>query len=244
MMLLKTSTMKQSSSAAFVFWRTGLEKYGVLRVSFDIENEDIDVAAELVAIHHLLFIKQVFNRVPGMGSSYLLRVSRGALRKLALGKSDKIFAKRYAKFLSGSGPMKGVEIQVEAAETFNPADYPEIEEISIQHERYHTHDEVEVSHFGKLIITAHAVQRYIERSRDESMRFPRQSLVKRLRNPRLKQMVLDESVAQQKKKKYGADNQAEIWGHESEALKFVVIKDKKTGKNFLATVFNRTEQYW
>lgn len=243
MMRLKTSTMKQSSSAVFVFWRTGLEKYGVLRVSFDIENEDIDVAAELVAIHHLLFVKQVFNRVPGLGSSYSLRVSRGALRKLALGKSDKIFAKRYAKFL-GSGPMKGVEIQVEAAEIFNPADCPDIEEIRIQHDRYHTHDEVEVSHFGKLIITAHAVQRYAERSSDESMRFPRQSLVKRLRNPRLKQLVLDESVAQQKKKKYGIENQAEIWGHESEALKFVVLKDKKTGQNVLATVFSRSGEYW
>ncbi|TFI40171.1 hypothetical protein E4O93_24370 [Diaphorobacter sp. DS2] len=244
MMWLKTSTIKQSSSAAFVFWRTGVEKCGLIRVSFDIENEDIDVAAELAAIHHLIFVKQVFKRVPISGGPYSLRVSRGAVRKLAHGKSDKFFARRYAKFLTAHHQFSGAEILVQEPEAFDPTDHREIEEIRIQHQRYSTRDELDTPLFGKLIITSHALRRFVERSSSSAMKFPRYSLGKRLSNPNLKKLTLDQAVAAHKQRKYGADRQAEVWGHHSETLKFVVIKDRATGQNVLATVFNRAEQYW
>lgn len=244
MMQMRTSTLKQSSSAAFVFWRTGLEKFGVIRVSFDIENDDIDLAAELVAIHHLLFQKQVFNRIPSSGSPYTLTVSRGAIKKLALDKSEKIFAKRYAKFLMQNGAMHGSNLQVKPPENFTVADFLEVEEIYIEHERFHIVDEVEIPNFGSVVVTSHAVARFAQRTENPDVKNPRASLIKCLKNPNLKRLEMSESVIQHKKKKYGADSHSEVWGHESAIVKFLVVKDKITGKNVLATVFSRSEQYW
>ena len=244
MMQMRTSTIKQSSSAAFVFWRTGLEKFGVLHVSFDVENDEIDIAAELIAIHHLLFEKKIFNRIPSSGSPYALTVSRGAIKKLALDKSEKLFPKRYAKFLSGNGVMKGASIRVQPAENFNVVDFQDIETIKIEHERFHFVDEIETPNFGSVVITSHAIERFAQRTENPDVKNPRVSLIKCLCNPSLKRLDMGEAVLKHKKMKYGADNMSEVWGHESAVVKFLVIKDKITGKNVLATVFSRSEKYW
>lgn len=216
----------------------------MLRVEFDVQDEDIDVAAELVAIHHLVFKRQVFDRIPNTGKPFIFKVSRGAVRKLALGKSDKSFARRYAKFLTGTNPLSDTEILVEEPEEFDPATVSDIETIRVEHEAYHTKDEIETPAFGRLVITSHAVLRFAERSADQGIKRPRASLARRLVNPNLKRFELNAAVKRHKDSKYGSGREAEIWGHESEALKFVIVKDQATGQSVLTTVFSRTEEYW
>lgn len=213
-------------------------------MSFDVANDDIDIAAELVAIHHLLFEKKIFNRIPSSGAPYTLTVSRGAIKKLALGKSEKIFPKRYAKFLSGNGVMKGASIRVQTAEHFDVANFQNIETINIEHEQYHLVDEIETPNFGTVVLTSHAIERFSERTENPDVKNPRASLIKCLCNPGLKRLDMGEAVLKHKKIKYGADNLSEVWGHESAVVKFLVVKDKITGKNVLATVFSRSEKYW
>ena len=90
MMILTTVSEKVSETEARVFWRVGTKKKGILDVTLDFAHEESALLGELVAIQHLLFAKKVLDREPGSGQGYKLVVSKGAIRKLALGKSSRL----------------------------------------------------------------------------------------------------------------------------------------------------------
>ncbi|WP_446667976.1 hypothetical protein, partial [Klebsiella pneumoniae] len=108
MMTLTTVSKKTSNNSALVFWRVGTKRKGILDVRIDFDNEEADLLAELVAIRYLALDKQVFCREPGAGAGYKLVVSKGAIKKLALGKSTKEFAFKFAACLTGR--LKGATI--------------------------------------------------------------------------------------------------------------------------------------
>ncbi|MEW5137376.1 hypothetical protein AB1Y39_09335 [Escherichia coli] len=108
MMTLTTVSKKTSNNSALVFWRVGTKRKGILDVHIDFDHEEADLLAELVAIRYLALDKQVFCREPGAGAGYKLVVSKGAIKKLALGKSTKAFAFKFAACLTGRLP--GVKI--------------------------------------------------------------------------------------------------------------------------------------
>ncbi|MFD2016686.1 hypothetical protein ACFSJQ_16140 [Vibrio olivae] len=92
MMTLTTVSEQLSSTQSRVFWRVGTQRKGILNVTLDFENDDSALLCELCAIRHLLIESQVFGRVPGTGKGYKLVVSKGAIKKLARGRSDKKYA--------------------------------------------------------------------------------------------------------------------------------------------------------
>ncbi|EDR1414855.1 hypothetical protein C3863_005003, partial [Salmonella enterica subsp. enterica serovar Dublin] len=110
MMTLTTVSKKTSNNSALVFWRVGTKRKGILDVHIDFDHEEADLLAELVAIRYLALDKQVFCREPGAGAGYKLVVSKGAIKKLALGKSTKAFAFKFAACLTGR--LKGATIEV------------------------------------------------------------------------------------------------------------------------------------
>ena len=111
MMTLTTVAKKTSNNSALVFWRVGTKRKGILDVRTDFEHEESDLLAELIAIRYLALDKQVFCHMePGAGAGYKLVVSKGAIKKLALGKSSKAFAAKFASFLTGR--MQGATIEV------------------------------------------------------------------------------------------------------------------------------------
>ena len=101
MMTLTTVSKKTSNNSALVFWRVGTKRKGILDVRINSDHEEADLLAEIVAIRYLALDKQVFCREPGAGSGYKLVVSKGAIKKLALGKSSKKFAFKFATCLTG-----------------------------------------------------------------------------------------------------------------------------------------------
>ncbi|MDF5237657.1 hypothetical protein P3669_24540, partial [Vibrio parahaemolyticus] len=116
MMILTTLSEKLDDQTSRVFWRVGTKRSGILDVKIDFSHEDSDLISELSAIQYLLFEEKVMGREPGSGSGYKLVVSKGAIKKLARGKSTKKHAQKFAAFLQNR--MAGVQIEVSQSREF------------------------------------------------------------------------------------------------------------------------------
>lgn len=238
MMILTTLSEKVSDTQARVFWRVGTKKRGILDVTLDFAHEESALLGELVAMQHLLFDRKVFDREPGSGSGYKLVVSKGAIRKLALAKSSKKFAVKFAGFLTNR--MKGVSIEVSQDYEFMPtAEDCEPEELGGERSIYaKTFDEVDTPAMGRILVTQHAVEQYQERITSGSPTKPWASLVGRLKNPELRIVRLDPKVVKHKLRKYGRVD--EFWGHPTSSFRYVVRREDN-GDGVLVTVFERGE---
>lgn len=123
MMALTTRTKKLTNNTVEVAQKTGDSLQGILTVTLhdrSIANE-IVVAAELAAIYHLLYERNVFNRTEIEfslgGAGFKLNISRGAIKKLLKSEHNKTLepSKKalwsYAAFLKYR--LDGVNIVVE-----------------------------------------------------------------------------------------------------------------------------------
>lgn len=250
MMTLTTVSKKISDKNVLVYWRVGTKRKGVLDVRMDFSSEDQEVIAELIAIRHLIMNKKVFCCTPTSGIGLRLVVSKGAIRKITQGRSDKVFASRFASLLTGR--MEGIIIEVSRNMEFMPdeadADYPMlVEALDASAKDFSSpYEVIETPSIGTLSVTRHAVKRYKERvssvTGDEIMHRPWASLFSRLRNPDLEISPLDDKVIRHKMRRYGANNKVEIWSHPTDKLRYtVVIRPDNT--KILVTVFERNQQY-
>lgn len=240
MMILTTISEKVSDTQARVFWRVGTKKHGILDVTLDFANEESALLGELVAMQHLLFNKKVFDREPGSGNGYKLVVSKGAIRKLALEKSTKKFAVKFAGFLTNR--MKGVNIEVSQNYEFMPTvDECEPEQLGGERSVYaKTFDAVDTPAMGRVLVTQHAVEQYQERITSGSPKKPWASLVGRLKHPELRIQPLDKKVLAHKARKYGRSDNVEAWGHPTSSFTYLVIRNEND-ERVLVTVFEREE---
>ncbi|MFC6674008.1 hypothetical protein [Marinobacterium aestuariivivens] len=240
MMTLTTISEKKSDTEARVFWRAGTKKRGILDVTLDFAHADSALIAELVALQHLLFDRKVFDREPGAGAGYKLVVSKGAIRKLALGKSNKAYATKFAAFLSNR--MKGVTIEVsQDYEFMAKPDEVEPELLGGEREVYaNTYDAIETPAMGRVLVTQHAVEQYQARITSGSPKKPWASLVGRLMHPELRMMKVDEKVLRHKARKYGRSDNVEFWGHPTSVFVYQVLREDN-GDRVLVTVFERSE---
>lgn len=236
MMRLTTHCQAIEQGVHRVYWRTGLVNAGVLDVHLDFETDDPSLAAEIVAIRHLLFSKKVFDRAPMKGQGYKLYVSQGAIKKLVLGKSSKVHLSRFAAFLSGR--MKGVEIEVRKSTKDMPSEADVTpEQIIISYDAAVSHEILETPAMGTVLITKHAIEQYDKRNSSGDTDKPFSSLVKRLSNAELKRYDLPEAVLKHKARKYGTAENVEVWRHPTSDVNFVVLRER--GQRVLVTVFER-----
>ncbi|EGQ7833876.1 hypothetical protein V9789_002750 [Vibrio vulnificus] len=228
MMTLTTFSEKQTDSKAYVYWRVGTKRGGILDVTLGLEHSDSALIAELYAIQHLLFVELVFGREPGSGNGYCLTVSKGAIKKLALGRSDKKYAYKYSVFLRNR--MAGVTIEVSQSKDFLPVLNDSLTEVL-------TVDSTDIASevhsintptMGQLKITKHAVEQYVSRLSSGKPKNPWLSLVKRLQHPRLCRSLLTDKVRQHKVRKYGTADNIEEWRHPDDEFRFLVLKDGDT----------------
>lgn len=241
MMTLTTVSQKTSNSSALVFWRVGTKRKGILDVHIDFEHEESDLLAELIAIRYLALDKQVFCREPGAGAGYKLVVSKGAIKKLALGKSSKQFATKFAASLTGR--LKGVSIEVSQSMEFmeEPA-IDNIELLDADKQVYtQTYDEISTPAIGAVLVTQHAVEQYQARITSGDPKKPWASLVGRLQHPELQVQPFDEKVARHKARKYGRVDNVEVWGHRDSKFKYLMVINDDNKKRVLVTVFERNE---
>lgn len=238
-MILTTISERVSDSQARIFWHVGAKKKGIIDVIMDFSSEDAALVGELTVIRHLLFECEVFGRVPGAGSGYKLIVSKGAIKKLALGKSDKQYAKKFSNFMEGR--MKGVKIEVSQSREFMPTledCHPEHLTISKQ-DAIFTSNEVDTPALGRVIITYHAVEQYKKRLTSGDPKKPWASLASRLQHPELQLQPLSDKVIQHKKVKYGRSDNIEVWSHPSSSFHYLCIREGNIRS--LVTVFSRSK---
>lgn len=237
MMILTTLSEKTSPTQARVLWRTGSRRYGVLEVTLEEGHDESDLLAELAAIKHLLFDRQVFDRAPVSARGYKLVVSKGAIKKLALGRSTKRFAQQYAVPLTTR--LEGIDIEVSQSRAWLPAEEElPVEPLYVQKGFTRDYDMIETPSMGKVLVTHHAVEQYMERVVGNGAKDPRLSLQMRLMNPELEQVPLDAKVLRHKEAKYGRADNVQIWGHPSSSTRFVVLRENPD-HGVLVTVFRR-----
>lgn len=63
-----------------------------------------------------------------------------------------------------------------------------------------------------MVITEHAVDRYVQYHSAADMKNPWASLINRMQHEDLHKIPLDPRVIEHKRRKYGPDNEVEIWG--------------------------------
>lgn len=238
MMILTTSTQPSSGLVTRVQWKTGMRNSGTVEVMLADATEDAEVMAELVAIKYLLFDMKVFDRVPMSAKGYKLVVSRGAIKKLAQGRSDKQHLKRHAYILSTT--LKGIAIEVaHRADWVTEQTHENVERIDESAIRIRNHDIVDTPVMGKVLITQHAVDQYQTRSPSEAPSVPRATLIKRITHPDLVNFALDERVLAHKARRYGRSDNVEVWGHETSTTRFLTVRDEEEGIRTLVTVYRR-----
>lgn len=240
MMILHTLSEKISDTQTRVYWRVGTKRKGILDVTQASAHEDSALIGELIALQHLLFEKVVFtgSKGPGSGIGYKLVVSKGAIKKLATGRSDKKYAMKFAAFLTSR--MKGVAIEVSQKREFMPT----LEEcepellVDANEKNSSTFDQIETPAMGTILVTQHAVDQYEARITSGSPKRPWASLVSRLMHPEMRQITLPPKVQAHKIRKYGQLD--EFWSHPTSRFQFVVTRNQD-GKGTLVTVVERDE---
>lgn len=239
MMKLTTASSTVGPNMCRVRWATGTKHFGIIDIRFQEELPDLEIAGELTAIRHLLFRAKVFNRDVISGNGIQLNVSKGAIKKLFLGRSTKKHLLDISYFLR----VRLTEITVEVAKDspFLPADDKcepiEIKPFQINYEPIITMNLVPVH------ITDHARRRYkmyIERANNDenSLKNPLKSLIDRLSNKSLVRETLPDRVLKHKLKKYKIDF-AEFWTHPSSKMHYVIVNDPANDMKILVTVFIR-----
>lgn len=220
-----------------VFWRVG-GRIGVVDIvmATKLDISDPTTAAELRAIQYILSDKEAMgaNRT---GKGIILDVSRGAVRKLKLGTSNKADLTPYATFLNTR--YHEVSIEVSKKASWVPASLVEITEhdqIQVDGPRP---ESVDTPRMGRVVVTKHAIEQYENRFSEGELSRTWVSLTKRLQNPELAQIILPPRVLKHKLISY-RDNAATIWRHPDGTLHFAVV-DGPNGTKVLVTVFYRTE---
>jgi hypothetical protein len=145
-----------------VYWRTGLSRKGVVRVSVTapgLDDRERVVAAELSALRHLLEDRNVCGHNKA-GKGLEVFVSLGAIRKLLLAIAGSAALAPYAQFLRTR--FLGAKVNVENRDLDWADAACEQDEESLVVDAP-VHATIEVGGFGRVELTPHALERYTER---------------------------------------------------------------------------------
>lgn len=242
---LTTLSTKLTGASAVVEWWLSDNKCGRFHVNLPTPSESTDVIAELCVIRHLIFERMIFGQPIYAGKGVVLEVSKGAIKKLVTGKSTKKDAERFAKFIPLF--LSGCVIRTHNKKSIL-TDCALVDDEKLDVDLVHyglAQIVVETPAIGDVTITAHSIERYQDRVIAESGEclYPLPSLIKRLANPENKKQVVPISVQEHKTRKYGEQDEFEVWKHPTATLNFGIIRNKQTGKRTLVTTYIRKEKY-
>lgn len=141
-----------------VYWMTGLVQKGLVRTTVTLQD-DCRIAAELSTLQYLLETKNVCGHNKA-GAGLRLWVSCGAILKLLKQESDKFYLSPYANFLKTRFLGLEIEVQKKKVDWADELCNRQVDEIRVVTP---TMTVIEVAGVGRVELTAHAVDRYIER---------------------------------------------------------------------------------
>ncbi|MCR9670104.1 hypothetical protein [Vibrio parahaemolyticus] len=220
-MMVLTLLSKQIDDKYTVYWKTGLRRGGELKVDLGEQYDKLPeqqkpIAAELYAIHHLLSVKEVMgsNR---SGNGLQIRVSKGAIKKLQKQRSTQHSLYSLTRFLLTR--YQEAQISVEKRDDWLSHSF---EEYSVDNVSVRDIDEViNVPNIGPVVVTRHALERFVERLSNGVPKHPWKALCLKLQCSALTKAQLPERVTIQKAKKYAQE--AEFWQHLGSKMHFVMI---------------------
>lgn len=234
MMILRTGILSTSLECVSVAWSTGLKKNGVVNVHFPTPQASNDLLAEFVAIRHLLFKAQVFDRLPITGEGHAFEFSSMKPYLIVAGARKTKNIVPFARFLWSdmTGAKFDVNLDTEWHDLVSkgPA-------VDIEFDHYNDAGLITFTtpSFGKIQVSPHAVQRYTERSAD-FMKAPRRSLMRFILKPGFKKTSMPESVKNHKQFRYGPHDPVETWIYPGSNNYFLfVLKDSY---KVLVTIYN------
>lgn len=196
---LRLYASETSPRSARVRWSVGVKNNGVLSVEFSEHTADLEAAAELAAMRYLLVQKGVTGTEISSGKGLVIEVSKGAVRKLWLGKSSKRHLTKYGSFLRTQLEAAEVHVAKSPHATIPSESAPVTDTLVVSPMRY---EYVDTPH-GRIYITDHALERYKERMHQGYEEKAFSSLCNRLKHPALRPVELPSSVIKHKVKKHG-----------------------------------------
>jgi len=209
MMTLRTWVVESSLDKVKIAWSTGLNKSGSVNVQFSAPQASYELIAEFVAIRHLLFQEQVFDRYPVAGDGHCFMLSSDKPLNFITGARKTKNLVPYARFLWSD--MAGAVMKVN--DNDERLQYAlEGPETTLEFDQYLHSGKITYSTpvLGKIQISPHAVQRYTERNTD-FIKSPRRSLMRFLFRPEFVQTQLPDNVLKHKSMRYGPHDPVEIW---------------------------------
>lgn len=246
MMRLGTLPVFMEEGLVRVYWSTGLVKNGCVDVNTASYSKDVEVLAELIAIRHLLFHVQVFDRKPLWGSGIELTVASEEILHLFDRTSRKAHLYPYFRYV----PACLEQIKICLKCPFVDEDCFRLHAKSTVHtvdgslEAYKNPNEVWHTAFGDLFLTKHAVEQFFTRSEaglGGSPKNPRAALLRLLgpKSSRFVRVELPVMVEVHKSIKYGTSYISEFWADPDTGMHLTIVKPVSGGPSTLVTVFFR-----
>ncbi len=241
MMKLTTKPLGETDGNQVVAWRVGTKRRGLLHIA-DIEDQDTAATAEIVAIRHLLFTDKVFMRDIHSGEGLALEVSTPVVKKVARGKTSKSHLANLARFFSTN--LQGVTLgTTNVNDEHLPSIGDEVSCVYISASESPQYDVFDTPAMGKLRLTQHVLDQYIERLHSGDAKKPLVSMMNRLRHDGIKRLPLPDKVLLHKVKKYGTVENLEVWGHDTSQMHFTVVRDPSTQVGTVVTIYRRHPQH-
>lgn len=237
MMKLTTRALGEIEGHQVVAWRVGTKRRGLLHIS-DISSQDATASAEIVAIRHLLFTDKVFMRDIHSGEGLALEVSTPVIKKVARGKTSKAHLSTLARFFTTN--LQGVTLGTTSPKDEHlPNIGDEVPCVYLSSSESPQYDVFDTPAMGKLRLTQHVLDQFIERLHSGEAKKPLTSLISRLKHEEIKRLPLPDKVALHKIKKYGTIDNLEIWGHDTSQMHFTVVRDPRTAIGTVVTIYRR-----
>lgn len=175
---LSVAAQTVAHDSVMVYWRHGEKPWQRIEVELSQTLCDPAAAAELAVLHHLLLVREIAGQNRGSAGLQLC-CTRGAVRKLFRGKSNKKDLIPYAAFLRARFPDASLRV-------IRP---PAIEEASAEPHARITLDGpltwLTPSRMAPVQITRHALERFMQRAQCSSLDHARKAVEKMLQSQAL-----------------------------------------------------------
>lgn len=170
------------------------------------------------------------------GNGLQIRVSKGAIKKLQKQRSTQHSLYSLTRFLLTR--YQEAQISVEKRDDWLSHSF---EEYSVDNATVREIDEViNVPNIGPVVVTRHALERFVERLSDGAPKHPWKALCSKLLCSALTKARLPENVVIQKAKKYAKE--AEFWLHVEGKINFVVVPTGSV-KTLVTVFFTEENQF-
>lgn len=202
-----------------VVWVMGMArqgKQGRIRVALAADVPDRTVIAELAAMHYLLVVRAVLSE-DRAGNALDLRVSSGAIKKLAQRRSTKAHLVPYANFLAVRFADANIEVQQKAT-WLKPRAENDVVELTLTSDALD--DELELRPFGRVALTRHAIDQFALRSNRPEDYSECWRAIRLILSNRLEEVVQSDDARREKLERHGVDGR--VFYHRDSHWNFVV----------------------